>query len=125
MHRQNCTRCRDLEEQIIQMRDALVGTVRETCDVKYLTPAELRLYQCLLNHIGHDVARERLEHVIKSLYSILLPNRDECSKILDVVVHRVRKKMLASNSPYRIVTIYNYGFRLERKPERVARITSR
>lgn len=118
--RHTCERCAELEETIIQLRKVVAGSVVDACEVPHACAAERKIYNLLRANMGKDVKRDRLRYASRPDFSIA-----DCeSSVLSVHICRLRKKMREVQSPYRIVTVWGFGFRLERKPERVASKTN-
>lgn len=105
-----CDRCAEFEEIAVQMQRALIGSARASCDLSSLTEGERRVYECLLSNLDREVKRDRLDYVSRPVYSWATGAHNK----LDVVMCRIRRKMREANSPYKIVTVYGYGFKMER-----------
>ena len=74
-----------------------------------LTPKEFELTVTLFRNIGRLLSRGHLQETVWGR------SGDLATRTVDTHVSQVRKKLdLRPESGYRVVPIYNYGYRLER-----------
>jgi len=86
--------------------------VTEICPGVHLQPAERRIFGLLLAKKGLCVSKDALTAAASGKSWDLLPD----SKIVDIRVCGLRKKLLQANAPYEIETIWGQGYRLKSKP---------
>jgi DNA-binding response OmpR family regulator len=76
-----------------------------------LTPKEFELTVTLFRNIGRLMSRGHLQETVWGRTG------DLATRTVDTHVSQVRKKLdLRPESGYRVVPIYNYGYRLEKIP---------
>ncbi len=75
-------------------------------DVVTLSPAELQVIVCLVRASGQTVRRRSLEQAAWGLTDAVTPNA------LDVVMHRLRKKLAAIGADLVVVNSRGHGFAL-------------
>jgi len=85
------------------------GEVRKAGTKLELTPKEFELTVALFRSIGRLMSRGHLQETVWGRTG------DLATRTVDTHVSQVRKKLdLRPESGYRVVPIYNYGYRLER-----------
>jgi len=85
------------------------GEVRKAGTKLELTPKEFELTVTLFRNIGRLLSRGHLQETVWGR------SGDLATRTVDTHVSQVRKKLdLRPESGYRVVPIYNYGYRLER-----------
>ncbi len=85
------------------------GEVRKAGTKLELTPKEFELTVTLFRNIGRLMSRGHLQETVWGRTG------DLATRTVDTHVSQVRKKLdLRPESGYRVVPIYNYGYRLER-----------
>jgi two-component system, OmpR family, response regulator RegX3 len=85
------------------------GEVRKAGTKIELTPKEFELTVTLFRNIGRLLSRGHLQETVWGRTG------DLATRTVDTHVSQVRKKLdLRPESGYRVVPIYNYGYRLER-----------
>jgi len=85
------------------------GEVRKAGTKLELTPKEFELTVTLFRNIGRLMSRGHLQETVWGR------SGDLATRTVDTHVSQVRKKLdLRPESGYRVVPIYNYGYRLER-----------
>ena len=85
------------------------GEVRKSGTKLELTPKEFELTVTLFRNIGRLLSRGHLQETVWGR------SGDLATRTVDTHVSQVRKKLdLRPESGYRVVPIYNYGYRLER-----------
>jgi DNA-binding response OmpR family regulator len=85
------------------------GEVRRDGNKVELTPKEFELTVTLFRNIGRLLSRGHLQE------SVWGRTGDLATRTVDTHVSQVRKKLdLRPDSGYRVVPIYNYGYRLEK-----------
>jgi DNA-binding response OmpR family regulator len=85
------------------------GEVRKAGSKLELTPKEFELTVTLFRNIGRLLSRGHLQETVWGR------SGDLATRTVDTHVSQVRKKLdLRPESGYRVVPIYNYGYRLER-----------
>lgn len=85
------------------------GEVRKAGSKLELTPKEFELTVTLFRNIGRLMSRGHLQETVWGR------SGDLATRTVDTHVSQVRKKLdLRPESGYRVVPIYNYGYRLER-----------
>jgi DNA-binding response OmpR family regulator len=72
-----------------------------------LTAKEYELFSFLMRNLNRSFTRE---HLIESVWGYNYFGED---RIVDDVVKRIRKKLLASGSQVEITTVWGYGYRLD------------
>jgi DNA-binding response OmpR family regulator len=83
--------------------------VRKDGQVIELTPKEFELTVALFRNIGRLLSRGHLQETVWGRIG------DLATRTVDTHVSQVRKKLdLRPESGYRVVPIYNYGYRLEK-----------
>lgn len=88
--------------------DTLRGEVRMHGAVVDLTPKEFELATLLFRNPGRLLSRGHLQE------SVWGRSGDLATRTVDTHVSQVRKKLdLRAESGYRVVSVYNYGYRLE------------
>jgi two-component system response regulator RegX3 len=89
--------------------DVQRGEVRKAGSKLELTPKEFELTVTLFRNIGRLLSRGHLQETVWGR------SGDLATRTVDTHVSQVRKKLdLRPESGYRVVPIYNYGYRLER-----------
>ena len=89
--------------------DVQRGEVRKAGTKIELTPKEFELTVTLFRNIGRLLSRGHLQETVWGR------SGDLATRTVDTHVSQVRKKLdLRPESGYRVVPIYNYGYRLER-----------
>ena len=85
-----------------------------------LTPKEFELAVLLFRNIGRLMSRGHLQEAVWG------HKRNLATRSVDTHVSQVRKKLgLASESGFRIVPVYNYGYRLEQNSAGLSKTISR
>ena len=85
------------------------GEVRREGNRIDLTPKEFELTVALFRNIGRLLSRGHLQETVWGR------SGDLATRTVDTHVSQVRKKLdLRPETGYRVVPIYNYGYRLER-----------
>ncbi|MCY1553811.1 Sensory transduction protein regX3 [compost metagenome] len=89
----------DDAEQVVKRGDTSIA----------LTEREYRLARCLFSNLGRPLSREYL-------YERFWPREEvHSSRPLDTHIYRLRNKLsLTIEQGWQLVTIYGYGYRLER-----------
>jgi len=88
--------------------DAKRGEIRRDGNKVELTPKEFDLAVVLFRNIGRLMSRGHLQE------SVWGRSGDLATRTVDTHVSQVRKKLdLRAESGYRVVPVYNYGYRLE------------
>jgi len=88
--------------------DAKRGEIRRSGNKIELTPKEFDLAVVLFRNIGRLMSRGHLQE------SVWGRSGDLATRTVDTHVSQVRKKLdLRAESGYRVVPVYNYGYRLE------------
>jgi DNA-binding response OmpR family regulator len=88
------------------------GEVRKDGNAVELTPKEFELTVTLFRNIGRLLSRGHLQETVWGRTG------DIATRTVDTHVSQVRKKLdLRPETGYRVVPIYNYGYRLEKMTE--------
>ena len=88
------------------------GEVRKDGSAVELTPKEFELTVTLFRNIGRLLSRGHLQETVWGRTG------DIATRTVDTHVSQVRKKLdLRPETGYRVVPIYNYGYRLEKMTE--------
>lgn len=88
--------------------DVAKGEVRRSGERLELTPKEFELTVVLFRNIGRLLSRGHLQEAVWGR------SGDLVTRTVDTHVSQVRKKLdLRTETGYRVVPIYNYGYRLE------------
>jgi DNA-binding response OmpR family regulator len=88
--------------------DVQRGEVRRDGNLVELTPKEFELTVALFRNIGRLMSRGHLQETVWGR------SGDLATRTVDTHVSQVRKKLdLRPENGYRVVPIYNYGYRLE------------
>lgn len=89
--------------------DVKRGEIRRGAEKLELTPKEFELATVLFRNTGRLLSRGHLQELVWGR------SGDLVTRTVDTHVSQVRKKLdLRPESGYRVVPIYNYGYRLER-----------
>ena len=92
--------------------DVAHGEVRRNGEKIELTPKEFELTVVLFRNLGRLLSRGHLQE------SVWGRSGDLVTRTVDTHVSQVRKKLdLRAETGYRVVPIYNYGYRLEKTAE--------
>jgi DNA-binding response OmpR family regulator len=87
------------------------GEIRRDAQRLDLTPKEFELAAALFRNVGRLMSRGHLQELVWG------HSGDLVTRTVDTHVSQVRKKLdLKPESGYRVVPIYNYGYRLEQVP---------
>jgi len=88
--------------------DTNVGEIRRNGDRVDLTPKEFDLAVTLFRNVGRLISRGHLQEMVWGKTGNL------ATRTVDTHISQVRKKLdLRPETGYRVVPIYNYGYRLE------------
>src|SRR5688500_7981270 len=92
------------------------GEIKRNGEKIDLTPKEFELAVTLFRNLGRLMSRGHLQETVWGRTG------DLATRTVDTHVSQVRKKLdLRAESGYRVVPIYNYGYRLERLEEQAPR----
>ena len=92
--------------------DIVRGEIKRSGAKIDLTPKEFELAVTLFRNVGRLMSRGHLQETVWGR------SGDLATRTVDTHVSQVRKKLdLRAESGYRVVPIYNYGYRLERLEE--------
>ncbi len=96
--------------------DVQRGEIKRNGEKIELTPKEFELAVTLFRNLGRLMSRGHLQETVWGRTG------DLATRTVDTHVSQVRKKLdLRAESGYRVVPIYNYGYRLERLEEQAPR----
>jgi len=84
------------------------GEIRKAGTKLELTPKEFELTVTLFRNIGRLLSRGHLQEAVWGR------SVDLATRTVDTHVSQVRKKLELAETGYRVVPIYNYGYRLEK-----------
>jgi len=100
--------------------DTLRNVASMNGSVVDLTPKEFDLAVLMFRNIGRLMSRGHLQEAVWG------QNNNVATRSVDTHVSQVRRKLgLSSESGFRIMAIYNYGYRLEQISEGLAKAISR